>query len=168
VHFDDSNHVSSMGAASNAFDIEAVALHALGHIVDLARSGVPGAVMLPTVSPNFTKQALTQDDIDGFDAIYPSPAKRIPMPTSFGITLPRRRHRSGSWTMRTSSDGNRARRTPRPHLRRAAMEHRWNQRRQGRPGRQHCLLAPSAGGSQVAHELPRLEMPTRITISTLL
>jgi hypothetical protein len=71
VHFDDSEHVWSIGALANAFDIETVALHEIGHIVGLAHSSVPGAVMLPTVSANFTKRALTQDDIDGHAQLYP-------------------------------------------------------------------------------------------------
>ena len=71
VHFDDSEHVWSIGAAANAFDIETVALHEIGHIVGLAHSSVSNAVMAPTVSPNFTKRALTQDDIDGFRRLYP-------------------------------------------------------------------------------------------------
>ena len=72
VHFDDSEHVWSVGAATNAFDIETVALHEFGHIVGLAHSSVANAVMAPTVSSNFTKRALTQDDIDGFRALYPA------------------------------------------------------------------------------------------------
>ncbi|TLM74526.1 matrixin family metalloprotease [Pseudarthrobacter sp. NamB4] len=72
VHFDDSEHVWSVGAAPSAFDIETVALHEFGHIVGLAHSSVANAVMAPTVSSNFTKRALTQDDIDGFRALYPA------------------------------------------------------------------------------------------------
>ena len=71
VHFDDSEHVWSVGAVSGAYDIETVALHEIGHIVGLAHSSVSGAVMAPTVSSNFTKRALTQDDIDGFLELYP-------------------------------------------------------------------------------------------------
>ncbi|MFC5379375.1 matrixin family metalloprotease [Aquipuribacter nitratireducens] len=73
VHFDDTEHTWSVGAVSGAFDIETVALHELGHIVGLAHSSVAGAVMAPTVSANFTKRALTQDDVDGFRRLYPAP-----------------------------------------------------------------------------------------------
>ena len=72
VHFDDSEHVWSVGAVASAFDIETVALHEFGHIVGLAHTSVANAVMAPTVSANFTKRALTQDDIDGFRALYPA------------------------------------------------------------------------------------------------
>ena len=72
VHFDDSEHVWSVGAVANAFDIETVALHELGHIVGLAHSSVAGSVMAPTVSSNFTKRVLTQDDLDGFRSLYPA------------------------------------------------------------------------------------------------
>ncbi|WP_411374066.1 matrixin family metalloprotease [Arthrobacter sp. MPF02] len=78
VHFDDSEHVWSVGAVASAFDIETVALHEFGHIVGLAHSSVANAVMAPTVSANFTKRALTQDDIDGFRGLYP----RAPEPWS--------------------------------------------------------------------------------------
>jgi hypothetical protein len=78
VHFDDPEHVWSVGAVAGAFDIETVALHELGHIVGLAHSSVAGAVMAPTVSANFTKRALTDDDISGFRALYPAPAPTSP------------------------------------------------------------------------------------------
>ena len=77
VHFDDTEHVWSVGAIQAAFDIETVALHELGHIVGLAHSSVPGAVMLPTVAANFTKRALTQDDIDGHNQLYPPVADQM-------------------------------------------------------------------------------------------
>lgn len=54
----------------NSFDIESVALHEIGHIVGLAHSTVAGAVMQSTISSNATLRALTQDDIDGFNALY--------------------------------------------------------------------------------------------------
>ena len=71
VHFDDSEHTWNIGAAPNTFDVETVALHEFGHILGLAHSNVAGAVMFPTVSSNFTKRALTQDDIDGVRSLYP-------------------------------------------------------------------------------------------------
>ncbi|WP_380166949.1 matrixin family metalloprotease [Jannaschia sp. R86511] len=73
VHFDDTEHTWSVGAVAGAFDRETVALHELGHIVGLAHSSVAGSVMAPTVSSNFTKVALTADDIAGFRALYPAP-----------------------------------------------------------------------------------------------
>ncbi len=71
LHFDDSEHTWNIGAAPNTFDIETVALHEIGHLLGLAHSNVAGSVMFPTVSSNFTKRALTQDDIDGVRSLYP-------------------------------------------------------------------------------------------------
>jgi hypothetical protein len=70
VHFDDTEHTWAVGAVLNAFDIETVALHEIGHIVGLAHSSVPGAVMQAAVAANFARRVLTQDDIDGFNALY--------------------------------------------------------------------------------------------------
>ncbi|TVL92991.1 matrixin family metalloprotease [Streptomyces sp. SAJ15] len=75
VHFDDSEHNWSIGAAVNSFDVETVALHELGHILGLAHTSASGAVMLPMVSSNSTKRALTQDDIDGVRSLYPDGAR---------------------------------------------------------------------------------------------
>jgi hypothetical protein len=73
VHFDDTEHLWSIGAAPSAFDVETVALHEIGHILGLAHSSVPGAVMLPTIGSNLTKRALTQDDIRGVQILYRPP-----------------------------------------------------------------------------------------------
>jgi hypothetical protein len=70
IHFDDSEHTWAIGAVSDAFDIETVALHEIGHIIGLAHSSVAGAVMQPFVTPNSTLRTLTQDDINGFNALY--------------------------------------------------------------------------------------------------
>jgi hypothetical protein len=72
VHFDDTEHVWSIGAVASAYDVETVALHELGHIIGLYHSSVAGSVMYPTVSSNFTKRALTADDVSGAKALYPS------------------------------------------------------------------------------------------------
>lgn len=77
VHFDDTEHTWSIGAVSGAFDVETVALHEIGHILGLAHSSVPGAVMLPSVSSNFAKRTLTDDDIRGVQALY-----RLPLGTA--------------------------------------------------------------------------------------
>jgi matrixin/putative peptidoglycan binding protein len=71
IHFDDSEHFWSIGAAPGVFDVETVALHEIGHILGLAHSSVVGAVMLPSISANSTKRIPTQDDIDGVQALYP-------------------------------------------------------------------------------------------------
>ena len=72
VHFDDSEHLWSIGAAANAFDVETVALHELGHILGLQHSSVNGSVMFASVASNSTKQALTADDLDGIRQLYPA------------------------------------------------------------------------------------------------
>ena len=71
VHFDDSEHLWSIGAVEGAFDVETVALHEMGHILGLAHSSVAGSVMFPTVSSNHTKRTLTADDLAGIRALYP-------------------------------------------------------------------------------------------------
>jgi hypothetical protein len=70
VHFDDTEHTWSIGAAPDCFDVETVALHELGHILGLGHSSVLGAVMMPTVAPNMTKRDLAQDDINGARTLY--------------------------------------------------------------------------------------------------
>jgi peptidoglycan hydrolase-like protein with peptidoglycan-binding domain len=80
VHFDDTEHTWAMGAQADAFDVETVALHELGHILGLAHSSVPGAVMSPTVAPNFTLRTLTQDDTDAIQSLYgATPAPPAPV-----------------------------------------------------------------------------------------
>jgi hypothetical protein len=74
VHFDDSEHVWSIGAVSEAYDIETVALHELGHVLGLQHSTTNGAVMFPSVSSNFTLRVLQPDDLAGAAALYPQPA----------------------------------------------------------------------------------------------
>ena len=70
LHFDDSEHLWVNGAVVNGFDIETVALHEIGHLIGLAHSNVSGSVMFPTVSDDFTKRALTADDITGAQDLY--------------------------------------------------------------------------------------------------
>jgi hypothetical protein len=72
VHFDDSEHQWVIGAVANAFDVETVGLHELGHILGLQHSDVPGSVMFPSVAANFTKRTLTADDLGGIRELYPT------------------------------------------------------------------------------------------------
>ena len=72
VHFDDSEHLWVIGAVASGFDVETVALHELGHILGLQHSDVAGSVMFPSVSSNFTKRALTADDLGGIRQLYPA------------------------------------------------------------------------------------------------
>ncbi len=71
LHFDDEEHQWSIGSVPNAFDIETVALHEIGHILGLMHTSVVGAVMFPTVSPNLTLTSLQPDDISGIRSLYP-------------------------------------------------------------------------------------------------
>jgi hypothetical protein len=71
VHFDDSEHVWSLGAAPGAFDVETVALHEIGHILGLQHTTVNGAVMFPSVTSNSTLRVLQPDDLAGIRALYP-------------------------------------------------------------------------------------------------
>ena len=71
VHFDDSEHQWVVGAVANGFDVETVGLHELGHILGLQHSNVAGSVMFPSVDSNFTKRALTADDLGGIRELYP-------------------------------------------------------------------------------------------------
>ncbi|RSM61647.1 hypothetical protein DMB66_24335 [Actinoplanes sp. ATCC 53533] len=75
VHFDDSEHTWSIGAAAGAFDVETVSLHELGHILGLQHTSVNGAVMFPSVSSNFTLRVLQPDDRSGAESLYPRPPK---------------------------------------------------------------------------------------------
>ena len=71
IHFDDSEHGWSIGAAPDRFDVETVALHEIGHILGLQHTDVNGAVMFPSVSANFTLRVLQVDDLQGIQTLYP-------------------------------------------------------------------------------------------------
>ena len=70
LHFDDSEHVWVDGAVFNAFDIETVALHEIGHCLGMYHSNVRGAVMYPFVDDNFMLRRLQQDDKLGIRQLY--------------------------------------------------------------------------------------------------
>ncbi|KAM3708303.1 hypothetical protein ACB098_02G088500 [Castanea mollissima] len=65
----DADEQWSVGAAPNAFDLETVALHEIGHLLGLDHSSVEGAIMWPSIRPGVT-QGLHRDDIDGIKALY--------------------------------------------------------------------------------------------------
>jgi hypothetical protein len=71
VHFDDEEHTWSDGAVAGAFDVETVALHELGHILGLAHSAVPGAVMAPTIASGSLLRTPAPDDVEGVERLYP-------------------------------------------------------------------------------------------------
>lgn len=72
-HFDDQEHTWVDGAAANGFDIETVALHEFGHNLGMLHTDVPGSVMFPFVSPNFTLRVLQPDDLAGIRDLYGEP-----------------------------------------------------------------------------------------------
>lgn len=67
----DKNWSSTPSVGDNSFDIASVALHEFGHCAGLDHSTNGAAVMYPYLAPGATKRNLTQDDINGIQAIYP-------------------------------------------------------------------------------------------------
>ena len=58
-------------------DIESVTAHEVGHALGLDHSDVSGATMWPSTGPNdASARSLSQDDIDGVCALYPSGGER--------------------------------------------------------------------------------------------
>ncbi|KZV56464.1 metalloendoprotein 1-like [Dorcoceras hygrometricum] len=73
LHFDeDENWVTSKEPGPYGVDVQSVALHELGHILGLGHSYDQNAVMFAYFGYGMTKRHLTQDDIDGIRALYPS------------------------------------------------------------------------------------------------
>ncbi|KAF2308632.1 hypothetical protein GH714_011542 [Hevea brasiliensis] len=56
----------------NHMDLESVALNELVHVLGLAHSQDPNAVMHSGIAPGTIKRDLTQDDIEGIQALYPN------------------------------------------------------------------------------------------------
>lgn len=87
LHFDDSEHRWWVFAAPNTVDLESVTLHEIGHILGLQHSSVRLAVMFDSFLEGSTRRRLHQDDLDGLEALYPTP-RPTPPPTPPPPNLP--------------------------------------------------------------------------------
>ncbi|KAM1544450.1 hypothetical protein ACFX10_044907 [Malus domestica] len=65
----DADEAWAVGAVADAYDLETVALHEIGHLLGLQHNSVEGAVMSLGVRSGFT-QSLHADDIQGIKALY--------------------------------------------------------------------------------------------------
>ncbi|KAI3501983.1 hypothetical protein L1887_30013 [Cichorium endivia] len=70
LHFD-ADERWAIGAVPNAFDMESVALHEIGHLLGLGHSQFQSAIMWSSFSAGVTK-GLSSDDIQGLRALYGS------------------------------------------------------------------------------------------------
>ena len=73
MHFDEDEDWSLTGLGGT-FDLETVALHEIGHLLGLAHSSDPNAIMYPTYSG--VRRSLYQDDLDGIRRLYPYLCRR--------------------------------------------------------------------------------------------
>lgn len=83
IHYDDEQVSWADGAVANAFDIQTVAIHEIGHILGLQHSDVRGAIMWPYVGTNFTQRQLHADDIAGVTKLYPAAVPPPLAPSKF-------------------------------------------------------------------------------------
>ncbi|KAG8635118.1 metalloendoproteinase 2-MMP [Manihot esculenta] len=72
THYDATENWST-NPASNQVDVESVAVHEIGHLLGLAHSQDPKAVMYPTIQYGVIKRVLSPDDVQGIQTLYPKP-----------------------------------------------------------------------------------------------
>ncbi|GMN42431.1 hypothetical protein TIFTF001_011640 [Ficus carica] len=65
----DADESWAIGEVTDAFDVETVALHEIGHLLGLLHSSVEGAIMYPSIGAGLTK-GLNGDDIQGIRDLY--------------------------------------------------------------------------------------------------
>ncbi|KAM7278461.1 hypothetical protein ACFE04_005595 [Oxalis oulophora] len=69
THFDGDENWSTE-PSSDEMDLESVAVHEIGHLLGLAHTTDPNAIMYPTIEEGAIKRDLSQDDIDGIHTLY--------------------------------------------------------------------------------------------------
>ncbi|XP_047951796.1 metalloendoproteinase 3-MMP-like [Salvia hispanica] len=66
----DGDELWSIGAVSDAIDLESVVLHEIGHLLGLGHSDNQESIMYPSISSGVVKNNLNDDDIQGIQALY--------------------------------------------------------------------------------------------------
>lgn len=69
-HYDAEENWAINPSTANAFDVESVAVHEIGHLLGLGHSQDQNAIMFPSIGPGQKKVNLGQDDIAGIRALY--------------------------------------------------------------------------------------------------
>ncbi|CAN6477657.1 unnamed protein product [Victoria cruziana] len=72
LHFDADELWLPDATGSNAFDIESVAVHEIGHLLGLGHTTDMNAVMFPLIGRGMRKVNLNSDDVQGIRALYGS------------------------------------------------------------------------------------------------
>lgn len=67
-HYDGDETWSDRGDPA-AFDLETTAVHEIGHLLGLAHTSVPEAIMFPTLGRGIIKR-IADDDIQGIKDLY--------------------------------------------------------------------------------------------------